>query len=146
MGWLARDIDQGVKESFTEFVEKYVLPGSDIEATSVDLYAARCAVVHTYTSESKMSQAGQARTVAYAWGDADERELRDLFRGRSDMVAVHTDRLRAALGRAMRAFAADVKADAARLTRLQARAAKRYGPLTKTAMRAFRERQQGSSR
>jgi hypothetical protein len=55
--------------SFKAWVKKYLLDRPGIEFTDVDLWAARCAVLHTFTSESDMSKAGQARQLQYYTGD-----------------------------------------------------------------------------
>lgn len=40
-----------------------------------ELYAARCAVVHTFTPESTLSKRGKARVIGYAYGEADVKKL-----------------------------------------------------------------------
>jgi hypothetical protein len=138
LGWLAADPEKSVRDSFTDVVERYLLPGSAIKATSLELYAARCAIVHTYTSESKLSQSGQARMVAYAWGRADDGPLQEsIDRLGHPLVAVHLNALRAGLERAIPLCMADIKADPPRHHRMLERATKRYGPVSTSAVRTF---------
>ena len=55
--------------SFKNWAKKYLLPYPGIEFNEVDLWAARCAVLHTFTSESDLSKGGQARELQYYTGD-----------------------------------------------------------------------------
>ena len=55
--------------SFKEWVKKYVLTYPGLEFNEIDLWAARCAVLHTFTSESDLSNAGKARQLVYYTGD-----------------------------------------------------------------------------
>lgn len=64
--------------SFKEWVKKYVLAGSAFEFNEVDLWAARCAVLHTFTPKSKLSQAGSARQLHYYTGDDSDAHMQQL--------------------------------------------------------------------
>jgi hypothetical protein len=67
-GWMASDNPTTtVRESFTAWVDKYLRPEVALGCTTLELYGARCAVVHTLTTESKLYEAGQVRKVVYAW-------------------------------------------------------------------------------
>ncbi len=55
--------------SFKAWVKKYLLSYPEIEFNEVDLWAARCAVLHTFTSESDLSKSGSARELQYYTGD-----------------------------------------------------------------------------
>jgi len=46
-----------------------------LNPTPIDLYAARCAVLHTLTPYSDLSEENKARYVTYAWGDAKVENL-----------------------------------------------------------------------
>ncbi|ELC7322303.1 hypothetical protein D7T48_01555 [Stenotrophomonas maltophilia] len=61
--------------SFKEWVKKYVLAESALEFNDVDLWAARCAVLHTFTPKSKLSQAGGARQLHYYTGDDSDAHI-----------------------------------------------------------------------
>lgn len=58
-------------ESFKNWVKKYLLTYPGLEYNEVDLWAARCAVLHTFTSESDLSKGGKAREVQYYSGPKD---------------------------------------------------------------------------
>lgn len=56
-----------VREYFVKWVDTYM----DFESGSVpaiDLYGARCGMVHTYGAISKLSKAGKARSIGYTVG------------------------------------------------------------------------------
>lgn len=58
-------------ESFKNSVKKYLLTYPGLEYNEVDLWAARCAVLHTFTSESDLSKGGKAREIQYYSGPKD---------------------------------------------------------------------------
>src|SRR5437764_14091045 len=61
-GWLAADDPKApVGQRFTEWVDRYLLPRTTLKVTALELYAARCAVLHTMTARSDLSDAGKAR-------------------------------------------------------------------------------------
>ncbi|SEH53997.1 hypothetical protein SAMN05216535_0386 [Stutzerimonas xanthomarina] len=58
-------------ESFKNWVKKCLLTYPGLEYNEVDLWAARCAVLHTFTSESDLSKGGRAREVQHYSGPKD---------------------------------------------------------------------------
>ncbi len=59
------------REDFIRWVNQYLSPGLSngrISVTGEDLYSARCAVVHTYTSESRTTKIGLAKIISYQYG------------------------------------------------------------------------------
>jgi hypothetical protein len=63
------------QRSFVRWVDAYLLPDSLIQCTALDIYAARCGVVHTFTPKSKLFLDGKARMIGYAWGTAKAEDL-----------------------------------------------------------------------
>lgn len=61
------------RTTYNQWCEKYILPrlqGVDgTPITSVDLYAARCGVLHTSTPRSSLERAGDARQIWYQFLD-----------------------------------------------------------------------------
>ncbi len=58
-------------DDFIQWVERYLSPNLKNSATQVtgeELYSARCAVVHTYTVESRRTKSGSARAIGYTIG------------------------------------------------------------------------------
>jgi hypothetical protein len=94
------------------WVDKYLLPHSGLWATSADLYAARCAVLHSYTFESRLSRSGQARQIFYTWGEADHTDLQlAVEQGGYNAVAVHIDWLFEAFIDAIHRFESTIDKD-----------------------------------
>jgi hypothetical protein len=95
-GWLAENAENvSVQESFTKWVEKYMLPNAELPCTSIDLYAARCGVLHTLTPDSNLYKSRKAQCIAYAWGIANVDDLRrsiDLVQF-PDLIAIHVNSL-----------------------------------------------------
>jgi hypothetical protein len=60
------------KESFTNWVKKYILPNGSFDFNELDLYAARCSVLHAFTSESDLSKKGKAKEIHYYSGPKDD--------------------------------------------------------------------------
>ncbi len=111
------------RDDFIAWVDRYLLPDSALPCTSIDLYAARCGILHALSPLSRLSQQGKARSINYAWGTS-RRETLDasiVQRGRSDIVAVHMDDLRNAIHSGVRRFFDTVAADAALAAVVRAR-------------------------
>jgi hypothetical protein len=95
-GWLAStDSTQGIRSRFCEWTDRWLLPTKQLGCSSVDLYGARCGVLHTFTSDSDLSRAGKARRVCYAFGGSSASELQSVLdrNRRTDCIAVHLGQL-----------------------------------------------------
>jgi hypothetical protein len=56
--------------SFKAWVKKYLLPqNASFEFNDVDFWAARCAVLHTHTSQSDLSRSDNAKQIQYYSGN-----------------------------------------------------------------------------
>jgi hypothetical protein len=77
----------------------------------MDLYAARCSLIHSYSAESRLSREGNANEIFYAWGTADERDLQKLINleGSHDAKAIQVERLLAALKQGANQYIAKVR-------------------------------------
>ena len=97
LAWLTRPTSQPdvQRKDFISWVEKYILPNTSLTCNAIDLYAARCALVHSYISESKLSREGKAKQIFYVWGNADEEHLQKLIdaEGSYNAVSIHIDKL-----------------------------------------------------
>ncbi len=65
--------------SFKAWVKKYMLKHAEIEFNEIDLWGARCAILHTFTSESDLSKAGKARELLYYSGDKSSAHTQQLI-------------------------------------------------------------------
>jgi hypothetical protein len=80
----------GTKASFVRWVDTYMLPNRAFRFSSIDLYAARCGIIHAFSAESDLSRTGQANKIVYAWGTACADSLRQTGQalGRTE-ITVH---------------------------------------------------------
>ncbi|MBX7133918.1 MAG: hypothetical protein K1X67_14695 [Fimbriimonadaceae bacterium] len=58
-------------ETFRDWVDKYMIPGARLQASAADLWGARCALLHAYGAESKLSRNAKVREVAAYWSSSD---------------------------------------------------------------------------
>lgn len=98
------------RQDFLDWAEKYVLPNGDFSCSSLDLYAARCALVHTYTPISKLSRQKKAKEILYSWGKADGKGAQAFLDeiGITTNVVVHIDDLIAAFRAGVEQFVRDM--------------------------------------
>jgi hypothetical protein len=78
------------RTAFVRWVNENMLKVHPLPCTALELYAARCGILHTFTAASDLSREGKVRMVVYAWGNAKAEDLDEASRrlGRTD-VAVH---------------------------------------------------------
>jgi len=82
------------KADFLGWVEKYLLPNSELRCSAIDLYSARCGWVHKYTSKSRLVRENKAREIFYQFGQYDnEEQLQEAIKDPRAAVAVHFTRL-----------------------------------------------------
>jgi hypothetical protein len=72
--WVAYG-DIATKTRFVRWVENYMYKAKKLWPRPIDLYAARCAILHTLTPYSDLSKSKQAIPLAYAWGNAETEGL-----------------------------------------------------------------------
>lgn len=73
--WAVDPKEANTRTRFENWLTKYVYPASPLPCTPTELYAARCAVLHTLTSKGHLHIKGKLREIAYAWGAAKTRTL-----------------------------------------------------------------------
>ena len=82
--------NEKVGARFENWVERYMLTQGKLNCFARDLYAARCAVVHTFTPDSDLSRKGKAKTIAYAFGSGSLAQLEDASQlAGQDHVSIH---------------------------------------------------------
>lgn len=88
---LERKHRESTKAAFVRWVNRYLLKARSLPCTALELYAARCGIVHTFTPDSDLSRKGQARKILYGWGTAKVEDLQEASNilVRTDCVAVH---------------------------------------------------------
>jgi hypothetical protein len=73
LAWLSADEEIVTGKSFIAWTERYMLPGRFLRGIGTDLYAARCALLHTRTAQSRLSRSGSARQI-WDHGGGDSRQ------------------------------------------------------------------------
>jgi hypothetical protein len=79
------DTNEGV---FEDWVARYMLPDSNLKCKAVDIYAARCGVLHTLSVASKKSRSGIAKTLGYAYKRDEVNKLQSIADSKGQGVVV----------------------------------------------------------
>ena len=108
------------RADFIAWAEKYIhFPGAE-QLTGLKLFAARCAVLHTYGVESKLSRSGACRQIGYFEG----RNVPPIMLDRAlqpDLVFVTVTALRDAFFQGIDDYANEASADPARWAQIETR-------------------------
>jgi hypothetical protein len=131
-GWLAcTDAEGSVRKNFIQWTEKYLLPARQLPCTSLDLYSARCGLLHSYTPESRLVSEGAAKRIYYAWGNANAADLQRAIEheGRTDLVAIHVSDFLEAFGLGLAAYFADLDSNPALAAAFDSKAAVAFAPM-----------------
>lgn len=112
-------LDQGksTRSSFMKWVDEYLLKAHSFPCTSLELYAARCGILHTLTAESDLSREGRVRQIVYAWGTAKAEDLQEASNriGGYDHVAIHVSELHQAFRHGVATFIEDLNQNPTRM-------------------------------
>jgi len=130
-GWLNSD-EKSVKVRFTDWVEKYMFPNSTLLCSSLELYAARCGLLHNYSATSDLTST-EVRRIFYAWRPSRVEDLANLIelykqmRSRlgqdaEQIVALQAEDIISALQNGVNKFLSDIADDSDRATRAYAKA------------------------
>lgn len=94
IAWVAYG-DMKVGNRFVKFVEEHMYKEMPLSLKPIDLYAARCAVLHTMTPDSDLSDSKKATPVYYAWGKASVEELNKSINAirPGELCAIHLEDL-----------------------------------------------------
>jgi hypothetical protein len=126
-GWLDSPTSEATRDSFTKWVDDYLLKAKALGCTSLELYGARCGLLHTFSPDSRLSLERKARRFCYAWGTASAQEMQraiDLTNKSTELVAVHVNDLYEGWRLALLAFTEEVENDPERKSRVCTRAEK----------------------
>lgn len=93
------DGKQDVKrEDFVRWVDTYLLPDSGLSCSALDLYAARCGLLHAQSPNSRLFREGKVKKICYAWGGTATEQMQELSDNLNyPAVAVHVNELLRAL-------------------------------------------------
>ncbi len=67
--------NKNVKPRYLEWINAYMDVSSKLNCKPIDLYAARCGIVHTNTPDSDLSYKKEAVQVVYSYGTLSKEEL-----------------------------------------------------------------------
>lgn len=112
ISWLGYgDKEESSKKRFVQWVDKYLHPRIKDNCSAIDLYSARCSILHGLSWESELSKNHKAKRIVYSLGRNTESSSqldKELFS--QDFVAsVHIDALIVSLKNAVNAFFADAE-------------------------------------
>jgi len=143
--WATSDKNKPVRNCFEEWVTRWVLKDGNFLCTATELYAARCAVLHTLTSKADLTRAGKAREVTYAWGTASTSDLQTatVALGFDTHVAVHIDELLEAVCEGMAAVVERSSTDPQLAERLNEAGALHFTGMEMGTVAKFLERVHG---
>jgi hypothetical protein len=138
-GWLyALNSTASPKARFTNWVNRYLLPARDLGCSAVELYGARCGLVHNFSAASDLSRQLKVREIHYAWGNSNIENLREMSKvaniqipGRQPTVQyteIRIEDLISAFREGLQRFFEDARIDA----RLGARVVERSGKVLGT--------------
>lgn len=132
LAWaLYGDKVSGVRERFTSLCDSYILSGGKFDCDALELYAARCSVLHTFGWESNLSKAGKARSVFYSFGTDDPKLAQAALEltNPGKFVALRPDDLLAKMKATVAKIAEEAAADEELAARLSLAAGKQYRTL-----------------
>lgn len=99
MAWLSVETEESNGRDFKRWVDRFLAPEMDLRCTSDELWAARCALLHTGSSESRDTNSGKARKLLYYGGEKAE-----ITSNRQDTVFLKVDDLHVGILRAIGLF------------------------------------------
>lgn len=92
--------------TFKPWAEQFFIPHISEKVSATDLWAARCSILHTYSTVSDLSRSGKARQIQYYHGDPNKPELANFIEITNRMdngghIAVHLGKFGVAFGKAL---------------------------------------------
>lgn len=138
--------EKSSRKRFEAWARNWVLDHAALGCTAADLYAARCAVLHTMTSEASLTEAGKARRIAYAWGTASAEKLQSAVSalGFQNEVGVHIESLFVGVREGMARVIERSEQDAHLRNRLEQAASKHFATMEDERVEEFLSRVHGS--
>ena len=130
---------EGTQSTFVRWADRYLLNGRGFPCTALDLFAARCGILHTFTPDSRLYREGKARQIAYAWGTADVNslEMSKQKLGGHDFSCVHLRELVDAFRSALVDHLEDVKTHPERNERFEKAAGRWFAHMDPAVVNDF---------
>jgi hypothetical protein len=134
------------RSAFMEWTDKYLLKAASLPCTPLDLYGARCGILHTFSPESDLSRKGHARRICYAWGNAKTDDLERTAKGiGSGDCVVHVRELVSAFRVGLVNYLEEVMQDDNRKQKLYAGANLWFRHMDQNTVKAFLEAEESFS-
>ena len=108
-----------MRKQFLTWVGKYLLPELGVAPTALDIYGARCGVVHMYASTSDLSRAGKAKLVVYKWRKGHRPDDPVLAERACSATVIEIESLIESLDRAVGQFERDIDSDSGLRSRVE---------------------------
>ena len=132
ISWLAYgDKEESTKKRFIQWSETYLLPLLKDNCSSIDLYSARCSILHGLSWESDLSKNHKAKRIVYSLGRNTENssELDKEIFSQDHVASVHIDSLIASLKAAVNAFFTDANTNEELNSRIEKANGQRYAKI-----------------
>jgi hypothetical protein len=119
-----REAPKVTRQHYLDWVERYLLPNGQLDCSAIDIYSARCALVHTYGATSALTESGKARSIGYAWGTRKPEEAQQVLDqvGITDHIFIHVGELFDAFKQGATRFLDDVGKDPVKIALVERRA------------------------
>jgi hypothetical protein len=113
------------REDYVRWVDKYLIPAGKLPCTALEIYGARCGLLHSYGADSRLNREGKVRLIAYARGAYSGPTEIATSAGES-LVVVHVSDLFGGWHRGAEAFLKDLAEDSVLAERAYRRAGRLY--------------------
>jgi len=99
------------RKDFLKWVEDYLLPNANLSCAPIDLWAARCGLIHSLSYDSSWTDRDEARRIRYVFDDSDavKRGMRRLEEQDTSLVVVSFGGLLQAFETAVEGFLRDIE-------------------------------------
>jgi hypothetical protein len=138
--------EKQVRKRFEMWTQEWVFGHAELGCTPTELYAARCAVLHTMTSDANLTDSGEARRIAYAWGTSSAAKLQSavIALGHENIVCVQIEALFGAVREAMAQVVERSQQDSRLRLRLEHAASKHFASMEDEKVEEFLQRVHGT--
>lgn len=93
--WLITEEEESSRRDFISWTDQFLIAGDDLNFSSLDLWAARCGLLHTGAAESRDYRKNGANLIYYkVKAERSDQETLDLIAPMLDELCVTPDRVR----------------------------------------------------
>lgn len=121
LAWVNLPSGDVTRTVFKDWVDRYMLSTYPLPCTAEELYAARCALLHSHSAESKSSREGNARQIFYYGKDRSKEWIDSIVDGQTNVVVVRALDIKLSFGAGVQAFAMEVLTDISRAEQVRDR-------------------------